>query len=126
MKINFLLDESSADESGEDESSAYNDPWTKLSENEFMSIMMYSHPADCLKIACTSKTGNILVKYGVMWRQYLKRHLKLSATAPSNVTDWKRCYALCIDNILENLSAFTQKNLGTRTRTFLVGACNTQ
>merc|ERR1719498_96853 len=73
-----------------------------------MSIMMYSHPADCL-IACTSKTGNILVKYGTMWRQYLKRHLNLSSIAPSNVTDWKRCYALCIDNTLENLKCFYTK-----------------
>ncbi len=109
--IFFLLDESSADESGEDEDecSAYTDPWTKLSENEFMSIMMYSHPAACLRIACTSKTGNILVKYGTMWRQYLKRHLNLSSIAPSNVTDWKRCYALCIDNTLENLKCFYTK-----------------
>ena len=68
----MLLDESSSSSDDDDDEESdvemevtpYVDPWSKLSENEFMLIMMYINPADCLTIACTSKAGNILVKYG--------------------------------------------------------------
>ena len=117
----MLLDESSSssdddDDDDDDEESdvemevtPYVDPWSKLSENEFMLIMMYLNPADCLTIACTSKAGNILVKYGIMWRQYLKRHFKDRPSFKANIKDWKRCYALSINNILDNMKCFYTK-----------------
>ncbi len=122
-KIFCLLDESSSDDDNDEEgeyddgvetmeknkNAPYFDPWTILSENEFMLIMLYLNPNDCLTIACTSKAGNTLVKYGIMWREYLKRHLNGPSSYKTNINDWKRCYALSIHNALYHMQCFYTK-----------------